>query len=290
MSENTKWQTGSAREGVATPVCGQPARPAARRGGAPEGSAWLPGFPTLLREPLRTPPRRITRCVRSGGSGEKAPVKDAKISNTSYGTSICGRRSGSIRKNIIGHGSGYGVSVRGQKFFTRSAFGGAGRPFALLDQPASEHGASVLFDPLVEQGANLLAEVGGVAQTREFVALERIAGSREKELPRGLCCGTGHVGLLKTRCMQGNTSVTNVHSTESALSVEICGKVSGVDLASVCHSRARQGCAARLMRACSACAGDYEDPDRTAWTPEESKEDQGALESNGDAEEFPAEE
>src|SRR5439155_1167148 len=26
------------------------------------------------------------------------------------------------------------------------------------------------------------------------------------------------------------------------------------------------------MRACSACAGDYEDPDRTAWTPDDAAE------------------
>jgi hypothetical protein len=27
------------------------------------------------------------------------------------------------------------------------------------------------------------------------------------------------------------------------------------------------------LRACSACAGDYEDPDRTVWTPDEEVED-----------------
>jgi hypothetical protein len=51
------------------------------------------------------------------------------------------------------------------------------------------------------------------------------------------------------------------------------------------------------LRACSACAGDYEDPDRTAWTPDEDEEDlraEKALEKaqekaeNGD--EFPAQE
>lgn len=36
--------------------------------------------------------------------------------------------------------------------------------------------------------------------------------------------------------------------------------------------RARSGVAA--IRACSACAGDYEDPDRTAWAPEESGEEE----------------
>jgi hypothetical protein len=33
------------------------------------------------------------------------------------------------------------------------------------------------------------------------------------------------------------------------------------------------------MRACSACAGDYEDPDRTAWPTDEEKSDAGQTES-----------
>ncbi len=41
----------------------------------------------------------------------------------------------------------------------------------------------------------------------------------------------------------------------------------------------------QAVEACSACAGDYEDPDRTAGTDEESEED---VDAAGD--EFPAEE
>ena len=43
------------------------------------------------------------------------------------------------------------------------------------------------------------------------------------------------------------------------------------------------------MRACSACAGDYEDPDRTACTPD-SAEDEGDDDvPRATTEEFPAE-
>jgi len=43
------------------------------------------------------------------------------------------------------------------------------------------------------------------------------------------------------------------------------------------------------MRPCSACAGDYEDPDRTAWTPD-SAEDEGDDDvPRATTEEFPAE-
>lgn len=40
----------------------------------------------------------------------------------------------------------------------------------------------------------------------------------------------------------------------------------------------------REMRACSACAGDYEDPDRTAWPTEEEKSQAGQIEGEN---EFP---
>lgn len=49
------------------------------------------------------------------------------------------------------------------------------------------------------------------------------------------------------------------------------------------------------LRACSACAGDYEDPDRTAWMPDEEEEDlraetarERADEKAEDGDEFPA--
>jgi hypothetical protein len=35
------------------------------------------------------------------------------------------------------------------------------------------------------------------------------------------------------------------------------------------------------MRACSACAGNYEDPDRTAWPTNEEKSDAGQTEDEG---------
>ena len=43
------------------------------------------------------------------------------------------------------------------------------------------------------------------------------------------------------------------------------------------------------IRACSACAGDYEDPDRTAWAPDDEEEDEGAGAPRATTEEFPAE-
>ncbi len=178
--------------------CGRSREAVTPRRGAFKGSVTSPTFSLLLRRAVGTPPLRITRSAMSGGGGGEASIKNSKISCTSDGTSIYDRWRGPIRKNIIGHGSRYGVSVRGQQFFARSALGGAGWALALFDQPARKHGASVLFDPLIQQSANLLPEIGGVAETRKFVALKRVARSGEKKLPRRLRWGTGHVGLLET--------------------------------------------------------------------------------------------
>jgi hypothetical protein len=204
--------------------------------GAPGRSAWLREGLTRRLRPLGAPPRRIARSAIRGGGGGEASLKNSKISCTSCETSSFSRWGESIRKNIIGHRmrhgtwhgtgdrTGRGAPVRGKQSIARSAFGIAGRPFALLDQPSRQHGAGVLFHPLIEQSANLLAEIGGMSKTRKFVALERIARSREKKLPRRLGWGRGHVSLLSGR-MQSNTSVTDVHSTERALAVDICGKL-----------------------------------------------------------------
>ena len=85
--------------------------------------------------------------------------------------------------------------------------------------------------------------------------------------------------------MQSNTSVINVNSTESATPVEICGKLSAPSLAQ--RGAAPQALlrGPRRISACSACAGDYEDPDRTAWVNVEDE-----VGPQADGEEFPAEE
>ena len=50
------------------------------------------------------------------------------------------------------------------------------------------------------------------------------------------------------------------------------------------------GAGANVMRACSACAGDYEDPERTAWTLDDEEEEERDDAPSATTEEFPAEE
>lgn len=79
--------------------------------------------------------------------------------------------------------------------------------------------------------------------------------------------------------------------------MEKCGKVWRPDPAVAAGHEARNSIysipdAVRAieMRACSACAGDYEDPDRTAWTPDEAEDEERDGAACGGTEEFPAEE
>ena len=70
--------------------------------------------------------------------------------------------------------------------------------------------------------------------------------------------------------------------------MEICGKLFSPSLmpGDAASGTLRQP---RLMSACSACAGDYEDPDRTAWEAEvnDHAEEASVLESNSKG--FPVE-
>lgn len=96
--------------------------------------------------------------------------------------------------------------------------------------------------------------------------------------------------------MQDNNAVSNVYSTHLVPVVEICGKLSRADEARRSGPEAgSERPAASLpgnwqeVRACSACAGDYEDPDRTVWSPEESSEAGEESPPEPDEKEFPAE-
>jgi len=108
--------------------------------------------------------------------------------------------SETIRQKIIGHR----MTVGGKRFgggLVRRRLGvrGLNGAFALLDEPAGNHGVGVFVEPLVEEGRDLLAEIGSVGQAREFVAVERVAGSGEKKLPRRLGAIGGHGALRANR-------------------------------------------------------------------------------------------
>jgi hypothetical protein len=120
-----------------------------------------------------------TRVSASDGGGAVALAQNSACVSPSIAN--CGRRGRLIRKKIIGHGlHGFAAPIAVYRSFLGH------RVLALAHQPARQQRRSVLFQPGIQQLGDLLAEIGGMVQARECVALQGIAGSGEQELPRGV--------------------------------------------------------------------------------------------------------
>src|SRR5260370_25593199 len=123
--------------------------------------------------------------ARAGG---KLRIERRKIDFTSSRASVCGGGDRRIRKKIIGHG----MSVFRGRFSRGSVFQRLLRTFPLLHQPARQHGGGIFLHPKIEKRANLFAKISGMAETREFITLQRVTRSGEKKLPRRFGSGVVH--------------------------------------------------------------------------------------------------
>ena len=139
---------------------------------------WKPARHTMLG----TLPEPNGRHLVSARAGGKLEIERRKIVFTSSRASVCGRGDRPIRKKIIGHG----MSILPCRFTRRSVFLNLLRTLPLFHQPARQHGGGVFFHPQVEKRPNLLTEVSSMAETREFITLQRVARCGEKGLPRRL--------------------------------------------------------------------------------------------------------
>jgi hypothetical protein len=176
----------------------------------------------------------------------------------------------SIRQKIIGHRMAVGGNRFGRGLVRRGqGFRDANGAFTLLDEPASDQGIGVFVEPLVEEGRDLLAEIGRVTEAREFVALQGVAGSGEEKLPRRLSTVSGH------RCLRGREVTANVLNRTTNIIV-INSTVVVLQLWKTVESEEKSA------RACSGCAGDYEDPDRSAWEEDFEEEEVDFQEEAGD--------
>lgn len=147
---------------------------------------------------------RYTRCAVVGGAravrhGEKTPPSDvgqrvAQVLGKLGGVKRRQKpaagldrvaRPGAFTQKIIGHeivrAGCRGSAVGGRPGMQRLAH----RAVALFDQPAGQERARVLLEPLVQQAADLLAQVGGVVQPGQLVGVQGERGGGEKELPGG---------------------------------------------------------------------------------------------------------
>ena len=177
-------------------------------------------------------------------------------------------RNKPIHQKVIRHPVTVGGSdLLGGRFLDRGVHG----QFALLDEPASEIGSGVFFEPLIEQGGDFLAQIRGVSEAGKFIRLKRIARGGEKEFPGGLGTGLRHGNLQ--RAVQREYGVNNNR--------RVIYESSALNVISVWKSVEKQE---NLAGCCSACAGDYEDPDWTAWDadPYEDEEVSEGGEDDGD--------
>jgi len=159
----------------------------------------------------------------------------------------------SIRQKIIGHNVAIGRHRFGSGLIRRGLdLGGAHIALAQLEENASDHGVGILIDPLIQQRIDFLAQIGGVTQTRKFVTVQSVAGSGEEEFPRRLGAAGGH-GALQWNGLTPNILYCN-HSHPVITSNR-----------RVTYLWIRVENEEKSARACSGCAGDYEDPDRSAW-------------------------
>jgi hypothetical protein len=168
--------------------------------------------------------------LRDGG-GAAALAQNSACASLSIAN--CGRRGRLIRKKIIGHGlHGFAASIAVCRRFLRH------RVLALMHQQSRQQRRSVLFQPGIQQLGDLLAEIGGVVQAREFVALQGIAGSGEQELPRGLSFVIQ--GGLRAEQREIISNITTINSTKYVRSVEKCAKFcSGWRARGACDAKRR---------------------------------------------------
>ena len=178
----------------------------------------------------------------------------------------------SIRQKIIGHRKAVGGYQPGRGLIRRSLdVGGAHITFAQLEEHASDHGVGIFVDPLVEEGIDFLAEIRGVTEAGEFVALERVARSSEKELPGWLGAISGH------KCLRGREVISSLNLLHRITKITVINSTVIVLLLWKTVESVE-----KAARACSGCAGDYEDPDRSAWEEDFKEEEPDFQEEVGD--------
>jgi hypothetical protein len=167
----------------------------------------------------------------------------------------------SIRQKIIGHRMAVGRHGLGNGLFRRGLdVGGAHIAFAHLEEHASDHGVGIFVEQLVDKGIDFLAEIGRVAEARELVTVQGVAGSGKEEFPRRLSAANVHGALRRKRLVRNerNRITASMVLTSNYQVTGLWKTVQSEEISA---------------RACSGCAGDYEDPDRSAW--EEDFEGEG---------------
>jgi hypothetical protein len=166
---------------------------------------------------------------------------------------------------------GFGQKIIGRsailgnrRFGNPGAVGNRSGMLALIDQVAREQRGRVFLEPLIEQRRNLFAEIGGMPETGKLIGLERVARSGKQKLPGSLGVEFRHKNLRGPGQREYESDIDRI-----VLFCQI-----GLVMQALWKTVKKQE---NVMDCCSACAGEYEDPERSAWLDvEENEEDTGS--------------
>jgi hypothetical protein len=237
------------------------------RGAGPQGceAAARPlvkGIVGRIERVVRSTPFRP--CVGRGTLGKIRRIERFSPRRASERSVVAARNVGtseSIRQKIIGHGMAVGGYRPGGCLIRRYLdVGGADIAFAQFEKHASDHGVGIFVDPLIEERIDFFAEIGGVSEARKFVTVQSVAGSGEEKFPRWLGAAGGH-GALRWNWITRNAQDRIIAFIILTSKYQVMGLWKTVESEE------------KPVGACSGCAGDYEDPDRSAWGEDFEEED-----------------
>lgn len=103
-------------------------------------------------------------------------------------SSIGRLRDVAIDKKVIGHSG----DVKRPLFAARGSVRGTRGAVPLFQKQPGDRGIGLIREPLVHEGRDFLAQIGGVGEARQFKALERSFRSRQQKIPRRLVQTAGH--------------------------------------------------------------------------------------------------
>jgi len=245
------WVLQSADTGLAkreAQTCGSEAARGEQRASL---TAWL------NRDDVDIPPLMLPVVLPPAKSTPEKYETLRRAGETSAWSTGSARRNDAFPQKVIGRTTPlvFGTCGRGSRLFSEDS------AFALIHQPTGQHGRGVFLEVLIQERSQFLAQIRRVSEAGKFIGLQRVAGSGQKEFPRRLGVIGVHENLpdnvlwkrqedstTRPYIVTSNPRVTNLW--KSVQSVE------------------------NALRACSGCAGDYEDPDLTAWEPD-PKENEG---------------
>lgn len=209
--------------------------------------------PSSLGGERRAPPSFLAECLRHPAPlarVEKLAPQAGKKPQETQSKSRLRARDQSISQIVIGRNLG---AVRLQGRSTNLA-GVSPAALTLLDQPARQQGGGALLDPLIEKPGNIVPQICRVVQPRQLKAAQGEDRSRKEKIPRWLGSVRAHIDPLGADRNQSTLLVILVKYNYNSTSCGYLWKTPGEGSA---RGELR-------IRACSACAGDYENPDATA--------------------------